>query len=94
MPVYNEDPHGVFARLRAIYESLQATGHARAFDFFVLSDTTNPDLWLAEELNWAKLNQALIGPSRVYYRHRPRNAGRKAGNIADFCGAGGRHIAT
>src|SRR5437660_8138219 len=61
MPVYNEDPPRVFAGLRAIYESLQATGHNRAFDFFVLSDTTNPDLWLTEELNWARLNQALDG---------------------------------
>ncbi|HEY5314655.1 MAG TPA: glucans biosynthesis glucosyltransferase MdoH [Pirellulales bacterium] len=85
MPVYNESPHRVFAGLRAVHESLQATGHGQRFDFFVLSDTTNPDLWLAEELAWAQLNQALGAGSRVYYRHRPKNAGRKAGNIADFC---------
>lgn len=85
LPVYNEDPHRVFAGLRAIYESLQVTGHGEAFDFFVLSDTTDPDLWLAEELAWARLNQAVRGPSRIYYRHRPENIRRKAGNIADFC---------
>jgi membrane glycosyltransferase len=85
MPIYNESPHRVFSGLRAIHESLQATGQGRAFDFFVLSDTTNPDVWLAEELAWARLNQAIGDGSCVYYRHRPKNAGRKAGNIADFC---------
>ncbi|HEX3871748.1 MAG TPA: glucans biosynthesis glucosyltransferase MdoH [Pirellulales bacterium] len=85
MPVYNEDPHRVLAGLRAIYESLQATGHGSSFDFFVLSDTTDPDMWLAEELAWAKLVQSVAGPSNVYYRHRPKNTSRKAGNIADFC---------
>lgn len=85
MPVYNEDPHGVFAGLRAIYDSLQQTGHGEAFDFFILSDTTDPDVWLAEELSWARLNQAVAGASRIFYRHRPKNSGRKAGNIADFC---------
>ena len=85
MPIYNEDPHRVFAGLRAVYESLQATGHGANFDFFVLSDTTDPDLWLAEELTWARLNQSLGGASQIFYRHRPRNVCRKAGNIADFC---------
>jgi membrane glycosyltransferase len=85
MPIYNESPHRVFAGLRAIYESLQVTGHGTAFDFFILSDTTDPDLWLAEELAWARLNQAVTGASSVYYRHRPKNIARKAGNIADFC---------
>ncbi|HTU26098.1 MAG TPA: glucans biosynthesis glucosyltransferase MdoH [Pirellulales bacterium] len=85
MPVYNESPHGVFAGLRAIHESLQATGEGAAFDFFVLSDTTDPDVWLAEELSWARLTRVLPGDSRLFYRHRTRNEGRKSGNIADFC---------
>lgn len=85
MPIYNEDPRRVLAGLRATYESLLATGQGDAFDFFLLSDTTDPDLWLAEELAWARLNQELAGPRRVFYRHRSKNVGRKAGNIADFC---------
>jgi membrane glycosyltransferase len=85
MPVYNESPHRVFAGVRAIYESLQETGQGAAFDFFVLSDTTDPDIWLAEELTWARLNLALAGSSRLYYRHRAKNVARKSGNIADFC---------
>ena len=85
MPIYNEDPERVLAGLRATYESVAATGHAAAFDFFLLSDTTDPDLWLAEELGWSQLTQSLPGPSRVFYRHRPKNTCRKSGNIADFC---------
>ena len=85
MPVFNESPQRVFAGLRAIYESLQATGHGRSFDFFILSDSTDPDVWIAEELAWARLNQAVTGASSVFYRHRTFNSGRKAGNIADFC---------
>jgi membrane glycosyltransferase len=85
MPVYNEAPHRVFAGLRAIHESLQLTQQGSAFDFFVLSDTTDPDIWLAEELAWAQLNRAIGSDSRVYYRHRAKNVARKSGNIADFC---------
>ncbi|HWB00960.1 MAG TPA: glucans biosynthesis glucosyltransferase MdoH [Pirellulales bacterium] len=85
VPVYNESPHRVFAGLRAIYESLQTTGHAGVFDFFVLSDTTDPEIWLQEEWTWARLTPAFNGASQVYYRHRPKNIERKAGNIADFC---------
>ncbi len=85
MPIYNESPHRVFAGVRAIHESLQATHQGPAFDFFVLSDTTDPDIWLTEELAWARLNRAISGDSRVYYRHRAKNVARKSGNIADFC---------
>ena len=95
MPVYNESPHRVFAGLRAIHESLEATQQAPAFNVFVLSDTTDPDIWLAEELAWARLNQTVSQECHIYYRHRAKNVGRKSGNIADFCqrwGAGYRYM--
>ncbi|HZZ79666.1 MAG TPA: glucans biosynthesis glucosyltransferase MdoH [Gemmataceae bacterium] len=85
MPVYNEDPSRVLAGLRATYESLAATGHGGAFDFFLLSDTTDPDLWLAEEVGWAQLRTLVDGSSQIFYRHRAKNVKRKAGNIGDFC---------
>ncbi len=85
MPIYNESPRRVFAGIRAIYESVLATGEGAAFDFFILSDTTDPDVWLAEELAWSRLNRAVAGNIRVYYRHRTKNIARKSGNIADFC---------
>lgn len=84
MPVYNEDPVRVSAALEAMLESLAATGHAGHFDCFILSDTTDPDLFIAEEQALLKLRATLGAASRVYYRHRAINSARKAGNIADF----------
>ncbi|MBN9588851.1 MAG: glucans biosynthesis glucosyltransferase MdoH [Alphaproteobacteria bacterium] len=80
MPVYNEEVGAVFARVHAIWESAGPD-----FDFYVLSDSTNPDSWVAEELAWQKLKTELEGVDNLFYRHRPRNVGRKSGNIQDFC---------
>ncbi|MGE0734277.1 MAG: glucans biosynthesis glucosyltransferase MdoH [Alphaproteobacteria bacterium] len=92
MPIYNEDTAKVFANVQAIYESLEKTGHAGAFDFYILSDTTNPDIWVAEELAWHALCDRVQGHGRIFYRKRRFNTARKAGNIADFCRRwGGRY---
>ncbi len=80
MPVYNEDVTRVFAGVRAIWESAGPD-----FDFYILSDSTNPANWVAEELEWQRLKTELGEDARIYYRHRARNIGRKAGNIQDFC---------
>jgi membrane glycosyltransferase len=85
LPVYNEEPAEVFARIRAMLKSLEAAGFADAFDFFVLSDTRDPDIWLEEQWNWLQLQSELARKGAVYYRRRTENVGRKAGNIADFC---------
>src|SRR4030081_4046306 len=34
LPTYNEDPHRIMARLRAICESVEETGYALQFDLF------------------------------------------------------------
>jgi membrane glycosyltransferase len=84
MPVHNEPAERIFAGLAAIRESLRAAG-PEGFDFYVLSDSTDPEMWLAEELEWNRVcRDDAQGPS-VYYRHRSRNLGRKSGNIQDFC---------
>jgi len=85
MPIYNEDPASVFSGIQAIYESLEATDRGATFDFYILSDTTDGEKWLAEELAWSQLQERVGGVSRVFYRHRQKNTSRKAGNIADFC---------
>lgn len=85
MPIYNESPTDVFAGVQAMLQSLVATGKPNAFDMFVLSDTTDPDIWLEEERAWARLVAEHGSHPRVFYRRRPRNVSRKAGNIADFC---------
>ncbi len=84
MPIYNEAPSRVFASLQAIWEDVEATGLGRHFDWFFLSDTTDPDIWIAEERALIALRERLGPDCRVYYRHRPKNTSRKAGNIADF----------
>lgn len=83
LPTYNEDPHSLTARLRAIIESLHATSHGELFDWFVLSDSTDPDIWVAEEKALLALRQA-VGTPRLYYRHRADNTARKAGNISEW----------
>ncbi|MGX4772414.1 glucans biosynthesis glucosyltransferase MdoH [Bradyrhizobium guangdongense] len=83
LPTYNEDPHRLTARLRAIIESLETTSHGKLFDWFVLSDSTDPDIWVAEEKALLALRQA-VGIPRLYYRHRADNTARKAGNISEW----------
>ena len=90
MPICNEDVRTVFAGLRATCESVAATGHTRAFDVFVLSDTSNPAGQKAERAAWEELRAQLAGQPdqpqiEVYYRLRERRTDRKAGNVADFC---------
>jgi membrane glycosyltransferase len=85
MPIYNEEPSRIFAGLQAIYESLDALGALASFDFFILSDTTDPEVWLEEERGFSALRQRTAGDTRIFYRHRRKNTRRKAGNIADFC---------
>ncbi|MBS0454289.1 MAG: glucans biosynthesis glucosyltransferase MdoH [Proteobacteria bacterium] len=90
MPICNEDVATVFAGLRATCESVAATGHAKQFDVFVLSDSFQPGVADAERAAWADLRAALAeNPNQpqieVYYRLRTRRTHRKAGNVADFC---------
>ncbi len=84
MPVYNEAPSRIFAAMQAIYEDVAMLGPGPGFDFFFLSDTTDPDVWIAEERSFLALRERLGPDAPVYYRHRPKNERRKAGNIEDF----------
>ncbi|WP_324734617.1 glucans biosynthesis glucosyltransferase MdoH [Pseudomonas paeninsulae] len=85
MPICNEDVPRVFAGLRATYESVAATGDLERFDFFVLSDTGDADIAVAEQNAWLELCQACKGFGRIFYRRRRRRVKRKSGNIDDFC---------
>ncbi|HVJ45523.1 MAG TPA: glucans biosynthesis glucosyltransferase MdoH [Luteolibacter sp.] len=84
MPIYNEDSHKICSRIEAIYKSIEATGHIDSFDFFILSDTRDLDLWVLEETAWTNLCRKLDAFGRIYYRRRKINSSRKAGNIGDF----------
>jgi membrane glycosyltransferase len=90
MPIYNEAPSRVFGAMQAIFEDVERTGQAEAFDFFLLSDSTDPNVWIAEERAFTAM-RARLPQARVYYRRRRKNSSRKAGNIADFVSRWGGH---
>lgn len=85
MPICNEDVPRVFAGLRATVESMAATGEMERFDFFVLSDTNDPDIAVAEQQAWLELCRETKGFGKIFYRRRRRRVKRKSGNIDDFC---------
>ena len=72
MPIYNEAPSRVFGSLQAMIEDVQATGLGRHFHWFFLSDTTDPDTWLAEERALLAMRERLGPQISVWYRHRPK----------------------
>jgi membrane glycosyltransferase len=90
MPVCNEPVDRVFAGLRAIRASLARVGAEDPFDFFVLSDSTDPDVIVAEEEAWAAWLRELGGKGGLFYRRRKVRRKRKSGNVADFCRRWGR----
>ena len=91
IPVYNEDPRSVGAGIAAMWRSLSATGLEGRFDLFILSDTTDPDIWVREEAMWNELRSRPGMEGHLFYRRRPSNPKRKSGNIANFCRRWGRN---
>lgn len=85
LTIRNEEPSRAFQRLRAMRESLDATGLGERFDFFVLSDTSDPQIALKEQDEFERWRgEDLACADRIHYRRRVSNEGYKAGNIRDF----------
>lgn len=84
MPTYNEPPERVITNIRAILRSLQETGHSESFDVFILSDTTDPDIWIQEEKTFLNLQKQSYAKGHVFYRRRFQNTDRKAGNLGEW----------
>jgi membrane glycosyltransferase len=91
MTLRNEDSARAFARLKAIKASVDATGFGDQFDYFVLSDSSQPEAIAAEAREFAALKREIPGEGRLVYRRRSDNAGFKAGNVRDFCERWGRN---
>lgn len=91
MPVYNESSIDVLGNLLAMAESLMQTGYGKHFDIFVLSDTTNPKVWVEEEKMWLEAKKQMPVGIELYYRRRSKNVARKSGNIEDFCNKWGAY---
>ncbi|HET9023953.1 MAG TPA: glucans biosynthesis glucosyltransferase MdoH, partial [Burkholderiaceae bacterium] len=89
MPICNEDAKRVFAGLRATIESVTRAGGLAHFDFYILSDSSEPDACVAELDAWNALRETLCDQPnaevRLFYRRRERRVKRKSGNIDDFC---------
>jgi membrane glycosyltransferase len=83
-PIYNEDTARVFAGADAIWQSLQQQPCAASFDLFILSDTREPAIAIAEEAAWRALVARRGADGRLFYRRRSENLGRKSGNLAEF----------
>ena len=86
VPIYNEPPEPVAATIRIMAEALDPADRVAVF---VLSDTQSPAVAAGEAELFPALAMARSGVE-VHYRRRPRNTGRKAGNIAEFCANAGR----
>lgn len=89
-PICNEDVVRVFEGLRTTYLSVAQTGALDRFDFFILSDSTDPNKWIEEERRWIELVKELNALGRIFYRRRLNNEGRKSGNIRDFLSIWGK----
>jgi membrane glycosyltransferase len=92
MPIYHEDVERSLRGLRATYRSLQQSGQLAYFEFFILSDSRDPERWLAEQAAWQKLCRELNAHSRIHYRRRRVNLKAKTGNIGDFLRRWGRRF--
>lgn len=84
IPIFNEDVRSVFAAVRSMAAGVAATGYGARFDFFVLSDTNDPEIAAHEADVAHKLRSDFAADVQIYYRKRESNKGRKAGNIAEF----------
>lgn len=82
---YNEAPERIFGMSVATMRSVARLGQQGSFDLFILSDTTDPDVWIQEEAAFQAVREREADCSRIFYRRRSANTGKKAGNVADWC---------
>lgn len=86
MTLRNEEPERAIARLKTVKASIDSTGHGAKFSYFLLSDTTLPDIAAREEQEVAAWKAETGADAvRIVYRRRTDNTGFKAGNVRDFC---------
>lgn len=85
MPVHQEDPRAVFAAMEVMAQAIAGT-RLQNIDLFVLSDTHDPVI-AAEEMRAFAALRARAPTLR--YRRRTSNAGRKVGNLLEFCATWG-----
>lgn len=85
MPIHQENPRAVFAAVEVMAQAIAASGMPDV-DLFVLSDTHDPGIAADEMRAFAALRTRV---PTLRYRRRTSNAGRKVGNLAEFCATWG-----
>lgn len=85
MPLYNEHVARAASALHAMASDLVSHGEGHAFDVFILSDTSDGSIALAEHEAVWELRHRLGEDMAFYYRRRARNRAYKSGNIQEFC---------
>ena len=88
MPVHREDPRAVFAAIEVMARAIGDAGFAQV-DLFVLSDTQDAVVAAEEQAAFDALVHRAGTGCAVHYRRRANNAGRKVGNLLEFCGRWG-----
>lgn len=91
MPICHEPVAQCFEGLAAVYRALERSGDLEYFDFYVLSDSSDPDIWLEEQAAWQAWVKALNAAGKLFYRRRRVHLRRKSGNVADFLRRWGRN---
>ncbi|WP_286219912.1 glucans biosynthesis glucosyltransferase MdoH [Marinobacter apostichopi] len=90
LPIYHEPVRWTLDGLKAVYRDIADQGELDSFEFYILSDSRNPDVWLEEQVAWSDLIRELGAEGRIFYRRRPVNLNFKSGNVADFLRRWGR----
>lgn len=90
LPIYHEPVRWTLDGLKAVYRDIEDQGELDSFEFYILSDSRNPDVWLEEQVAWSDLIRELGAEGRIFYRRRPVNLNFKSGNVADFLRRWGR----
>jgi membrane glycosyltransferase len=90
MPICHEPVQRTLGGLKAIIQDLEQHGQAGAVDFYVLSDSRDPDIWLEEQATCEQIRRELGRQQQLFYRRRNINLNYKSGNIADFLRRWGR----
>ncbi|MFU8776332.1 MAG: glucans biosynthesis glucosyltransferase MdoH [Roseovarius sp.] len=84
VPIYNEDTAEVFGNVSAMMSALRVARSAHRFELFILSDTQDNGIAIAEQRAYATLRASMPPDAPVWYRRRVQNTERKVGNIAQW----------
>lgn len=90
MPIYHEPVQWTLSGLKAVYQDIERAGRIDDFEFHIISDSRDPNVWLEEQAEWHRLCRELNAEGRLFYRRRRVNLNFKSGNVADFLRRWGR----